>query len=754
MKCLFLSFYLLITISFYAQVPIGQWQEHLSYNTGLGVTAINNTLYCATAEALIVVDQTENLTTKLSKVNGLAETGISMLAQNPFTKTLIIGYTNSNIDLIKDKKIINYNDIKRKNIVGDKRVYAAYSINDLTYLCTGFGIVVLNEIRNETADTYFIGNNGTNVAVKSLTAMNGQFIAATSEGIKSAPTNSNTLTNYATWVNWNNIYNVQQVLNFNNQLLAVKTDSIFKWNGVTWNYFYHSTNNIVNVTINEMQLLVSLNNNQAQGAVTILNNAGIVQATLRNGTLPEIPKQAIFSNGAFWVADFYKGLFRVENNSFSTFTPNAPQSAIYGEMAFVNDNLIATAGSVNDSWIYQFNANGAMQFQERNWNPIWKFNTPALDTMLDFVTVAGNNTQLYLGSYGSGLLQLNNNGNASVVYKQGKLQPAFGDPLSYRVAGLALDQDQNLWISNYGAAQPLVVKQTNGTFNAFSPTFTVTENAFAQIVIDNDNQKWIQLPKGNGLACYNHGTNISNFSDDKWAYYRTDKGLPSNEVFCIAKDKDGVIWVGTNRGIGLIQCTGEVFAAGGCPAILPIVQNDQFAGYLFQNEVVQCIAVDGANRKWIGTRNGVWLISSGGQKIIYRFSEDNSPLLNNDVRKIAIDPKTGEVFFATLKGLCSFRSTATEAVTNEDKILVFPNPVRLGFTGLIGMKNLPENAIVKITDLNGRLVHQTKALGGQAVWNGINYQGKKVNSGVYLVLATNEETNEKRTGKIFIIDQK
>jgi ligand-binding sensor domain-containing protein len=223
---------------------------------------------------------------------------------------------------------------------------------------------------------------------------------------------------------------------------------------------------------------------------------------------------------------------------------------------------------------------------------------------------------------------------------------------------------------------------------------------------------------------------------------------------CLLKDRDGFIWVGTDKGIGIIQCVGDVFSAQSCDAVLPIVQLDRFAGLLFKDEIVQCMAVDGANRKWIGTKNGLWLISPNGDKIIYRFTEENSPLLNNDVKRIAVDPASGEVFISTLSGICSFRSTATEGGATNNKVLVFPNPVPPGYNGTIAIRGLVDNAIVKITELNGKLVFQTRALGGQAIWDGRNYNGQKIASGVYLVIIRDDSGNEKLATKIVITSGK
>lgn len=109
------------------------------------------------------------------------------------------------------------------------------------------------------------------------------------------------------------------------------------------------------------------------------------------------------------------------------------------------------------------------------------------------------------------------------------------------------------------------------------------------------------------------------------------------------------------------------------------------------------------------------------------------------------------MYFATANGLCSFRSTATEASITKNEVLVFPNPVPPGYNGTIAIRGLPENSIVKITELNGRLVHQTRSLGGQAVWNGKNYRGQTISTGVYLVLVSNESRQDKLVSKIVFI---
>ncbi len=193
----------------------------------------------------------------------------------------------------------------------------------------------------------------------------------------------------------------------------------------------------------------------------------------------------------------------------------------------------------------------------------------------------------------------------------------------------------------------------------------------------------------------------------------------------LAKDKSGFIWIGTAGASAWCnapgRCSGQVAVRLYGPSCNSIIS----AGYLFSGQTVQAIAVDGADRKWIATHNGVWLISPDAQKIIYHFTADSTPLLSNDVRSIAIDPRTGEVFFATTGGLCSFRSTATEGGDHNENVLVFPNPFRPAIRGPSQSGDWWDGAIIKITGMDGRLIYQTNALGGTGNLGRERLQGPK-----------------------------
>jgi ligand-binding sensor domain-containing protein len=754
----FLCFLLYSTHLLNAQLPpIGQWREHLPYNQAMQVTPSKTGVFCATPWSLFNLDLADNSIERYSKINGLHETGIQTIQWDEISQKLIIAYTNANIDVLEGTHIYNIDAVKQKNITGDKTIYAVFCLNGLAYCSSGLGIIVLDEKKYEVADTYVIGANGAQIKVSGLTADAGWLYAATEEGLKKAPRTGVNLADYRNWQLENGINGpCNNVLNVDNKIIVQKNDSLFLRNGNTWNFLYTDGWRITNINSSENYLLVS----QQKGAaarVLAMNNDGNIAKMILQSSLLLAPRQAISLQSTVWIADSIAGLLAYSNNAMQRYQPNSPYSIASGEMTVKDGSLWVAAGSVTNNWINSFSKNGLFRFNENEWTNFNKANIPAFDSLYDIVTAAVDpkDNTVWGGSFGGGLFHLMNDKSVQIYKQNSPLAASFFNASNYFIAGLAFDNEGNLWIADYGAAQNIAVKKADGSWAKFFPPFVLSNNAVAQIIADDFNQLWIISP-GNGLICFNRGQSIDNTGDDKWKLYTTGRGsgnLPANNVLCIAKDKNNFIWAGTSKGVGVIQCPQQVFTAQGCDAVLPVVQQDNFAGYLFGDETVQTIAVDGADRKWVGTRNGVWLVNPEGNKIIYRFTTDNSFLLNNDVKKITIDGKTGEVFFSTAKGFCSFRAEATQADADNSNVLVFPNPVPPGYNGTIAIRGLVDNAIVKITELDGRLVYQTRSLGGQATWDGKNYKGGRIATGVYLVLVSDDSRTQKLVTKIVFIDR-
>ena len=225
-------------------------------------------------------------------------------------------------------------------------------------------------------------------------------------------------------------------------------------------------------------------------------------------------------------------------------------------------------------------------------------------------------------------------------------------------------------------------------------------------------------------------------------------------VHCLAEDRNGNIWIGTTSGplylsMSDIQNGNNIFTQHKVPRN----DNTNYADYLLDNSNIRCIAVDGANQKWFGTDNGVYLVSDDCNKQIYHFNTENSPLISNIVYNIAINNNTGKVYFATDKGLCSFNNEiiSPNIEMTKDNVYAYPNPVKSNYTGRINIVGLSFNADVKIVSTNGTLIKEGRSTGGSYSWDGCDQNGKKVASGIYMVETATESGEKGVVCKIAII---
>ena len=324
-----------------------------------------------------------------------------------------------------------------------------------------------------------------------------------------------------------------------------------------------------------------------------------------------------------------------------------------------------------------------------------------------------------------------------------------------RVSDLYFDDSQNLWAINSLAQNPLVVKTKTGEWYSFRLNgIDGTSTYFKDLVVDDYGQKW-GIIKNAGLFVYDDKGTIENTNDDETQLINKNIGsgnLPSLEVYSLAVDLEGEIWVGTDKGIAVFYSPGLVFSGENYDAQQILIQQGEYGQYLLDTETINCIEVDGANRKWVGTNgSGIYLLSKDGTEEIHHFTTENSPLFSDNIIDIAINEISGEVFIGTEKGIISYRSDATKGYDTHKNVLVFPNPVKENYNGKIAIRGLVNNANVKITDINGNLVFESFANGGQAIWDGKNQSGNRASTGVYLVFSSNIDGEETMVSKILFI---
>jgi ligand-binding sensor domain-containing protein len=740
-RSLFFIGYWLLTLQLIAQAPpIGSWRVHHSYAGTIQVVK-GDKIYTATPEAIFSTNKTGQFE-YYNKLTGLSDASIATIQWDSETEQLVVAYTNNNIDVIKGGLVKNIYDLVRTSRI--QKINSIYCEKGMAYVNTNIGVVVIDLFKYEIKESWILGSSGNILEVFSLTKGSGNWYAATQNGIYTTPITNTNIADAKSWTVFYNAANslpVKKISSTPTGLIIEKNDSLLLIQpAATTILFYKASEQIKAWQFTEQKITIATTDKQTSKArvhqFTIGNATGLIfeqPDTFIN------PNDCIFSNGIIWLSDSVTGLIQLDlsSNSFVKMIPGGPGGQITTALLASSTGLL-TASNTKKGWAIL--ENGKWQAQK------------GLDSVTGVQSIAINHldNSIWLTTSELGVAKWQNNKVQLFNPRNSSLMGTTNN--SCFTSGVVPDSKGNSWVSNTGTTKSIHVYQPDGKWTGFTNPFGMTD--VGTLEIDDIGQIWGTTKNANGLLVYNPGSSLTSSTDDRWKQYKAGTGignLPSNQVNCAAKDKNGFIWVGTDRGIGIIQCVENIFTAAGCDALLPVVQQDRFAGLLFKDENVQTIAVDGADRKWVGTKNGVWLISATGEKVIYRFSTNNSPLPGNDISKISIDPLTGEVFIATNNGLCSFRSTATEAVTTQQKVLVFPNPVPPGYSGSIAIRGLTNNALVKITNLYGALVYQTRSLGGQAIWDGKNTNGTKVASGVYLIICRDDSGAEKIATKITIV---
>lgn len=768
----FLAILICFSVPLFPQgIAIGEWRDHLPYNSCTSITEGDGMVYCATNYSVFSYDKNDNSLQRITKINYLSDIGVSRVAYHNALHMLIVTYTNGNIDLLEDQNTLtNISDIKRKPIPGDKCIYNILLIDNYAYLACGFGIVVLDLDKKEIKDTYYIGPGGSQIAVSDLTTNDTLIWAATESGIYYADLSCPYLSNYTYWTKDNSMlqpnlkYNCIQY--YNNALYTNSSDggldgdTLYQYKNGSWNYF-DTTSFInrygINVCYNKLVIV-------EEAYLRIYSPTDTIKIGPYTSSINSSPRDAVIDeNNVNWVADQYLGIVKNWDIwNVSLIQPNGPNTANVYDISVQGNNLWVAPGGVTGQWGNIWRRAEVYSFTNEEWNTYNSSNVDSFDVdsiYHDVVCVAVNPANpaiTYAGTWRTGLMEFTNQ-TFTQLYKEGNSSLVRSSDGAVRIGGIAFDSDNNMWVTNSGVDKILHVRMANGTWKAFDFSGYVTESMpESDVAIDQQNQKWIIIPRNNGLIVFNDNNTITNTSDDKIKKLSNNVGyggLPSNNVYSIAVDLDGEVWVGTDAGIAVFYNPENIFTNNNFDAQQILVDQGGFIQPLLGSETVTAIAVDGANRKWIGTeRAGVFLMSADGTEEVEHFTEENSPLFSNTITSIAINQITGEVFFGTDKGLISYKGTATEGVDKDTSVVVYPNPVYENYNGYIAIRGLAENSDVKITDISGTLIYKTIAEGGQAVWNGKNFDGEKAHTGVYLVFCSNDDGSQTVVAKIMIIN--
>lgn len=711
------------------QIPLGAWRYHLSYNSIRSVDVGGSLVYAAPQNGVMIYNRDDQQVETLTKLNGLSATGVVIVRYDITTRQLLVAYENGTFDVIKERVIQNVDPSANTVITGSRKINGITIENGIAYISTDFGVLLFDLNTSKIKETWRdLGPAGSTLAIYQSAFTSDSVFLGTEKGIMVGKRTDNLL-DFNKWKRYDtgelNVP-VKHLAFFDNAITAAVDDKgLFVYGDGTW-------------TLSTILIGATFRSLRASASALIVSEVSNLWSIDAEENVTPIENELINSvsdavgdgSGKIWIGDSRNGLVSDWTGSFISVLPDGPSSDSIFNLVYHDDKIHAFQGGFDQSGA-PFNNEGEVDiFQGGSWNAR---TLPARDLTSIAFSSAGIE---YVASYGHGVIQ-NENGSVTIWDESNSTLPNTNPPeRSVPVVDVANSGD-GLWVATYGSGQPLH-RFSEGSWQAYS--FPVSQSNYPEkVLVDSYQDVWLILSAMAGGGIFVYDPDVAEY---RYLNNQPGKGfLPSAIVYDIEEDRDGYMWVGTSQGVAYFYNYKN-------DAVRPIFESR----YLLASEKVKAIAVDGGNRKWMGTERGAWLFNPTGEELVAHFTSENSPLPSDDVTSIEVNDRTGEVFFGTARGVCSYRSNSTESDFSFADVKIFPNPVYREFSGEVGISGLATDAIVKITDVSGKLVWQTQANGGTASWNVTDAFGRRVNTGIFLVYAVTQDGTESIVGKIAVIN--
>ncbi|MCL2416688.1 MAG: hypothetical protein FWD02_01970 [Bacteroidales bacterium] len=757
---------------------VGRWQDHYSYNNVLSIVVLRNEISGVTENGLFFFNPRENSIRRKTTVQGLSGVGITASAYDPSTRIQIVGYEDGNIDLVlQNGRVVNIPDLQRWQTPGSKRINKIVIENSQrVFLCTDFGIVVVNLNRREISETYFIGENNSHLQVRDIAFSNDSIFAATENGLKRAYRRSRRLSNFREWeqvlVNSQIERPIESVSTWNDNLIVHQRstrndqayDTIWRRDSENeWHILDTISTSKIKVSNNRLfQLRRKPDVDYLREIREFNSDFQILRRFGSNSQEPDLWGLVDFEvdvENNLWLSTGFNGLTRLTPNWMfvGDILPRGPASNNVYSLTHSLTTLYSANGNVNaGDWSPGWRTFAVDFFRNGNWELLESRHLPG-GWVADAVAVAENpsNPNVFVvASWHAGVVQRNADRSVTIFDSTNSTLKPFWDGWQYitRIGDVNFDRRNQLWATMTRGEHHLHRRAVSGEWTAFDLGHLIPANPTSdakEFIVDYHNQLWIRTRWG-GLVFFREYNNSAGFQALR-ANLTRGNDQQITVINTLVEDRRGYVWLGTDRGILVNYTSRQLFNN---PVGLESTVEFRTVNYagrpLLENENVTAIAVDGADRKWFGTSSsGVFLMSADGREMLRHYTAQNSPLNSNTITALAINPRTGTVYIGTDRGLMSYGGDATVGNRTEQNIVVIPNPVRADFTGEISIQGLVENAHVRITDVSGVLVFETTARGGMATWNGKTRNGQRVRPGVYLVFATNDDGSVGSVGRIF-----
>ncbi|MCH5328441.1 MAG: hypothetical protein J1E02_05430 [Coprobacter sp.] len=757
---------------------MGEWKIFSSFYTPSKIIETPELIYFISDGFLYSYDKEYDEYKEYNKINLLNDNNVIDIEYDKTNDVLVIAYENSNIDLLINDRIYNIPYIKNTVLNTSKTINDINFHQDDILLSTDYGITILNAKKKEIKETYNFG-----FPIASACIYNNIIYAAGEDNIYTGDLNNNLL-DFSNWKPYsskdpktNENLKIKRFLSNEYGVLMLGTDYQLRKIDANGNLIYIGLW-FTNIKKNLNGDFVFFTKDMCGFANEDFSVKELFYYNNYEFLNKEIKDIITHNNHICFLT--HEGIYiyqKKEDNELSLLknidcTHHLALKIPY-YLYFNNNKLYVNSPGQNEYNRTEQFMNGNISIYENNrWTTLYSYTMPKLFyqpkydfcSLYNIVADPDDPDIIYVGTWLDGLYRIKNNefdahfGNENVPYISNVSNWAS------KIAALTFDKNKNLWMTHYSSNTGLLIMKRDGSWVNYNyPDLKSCMQLNKMIIPQKSKTKWILSTykyENCFIFAFNDNGTIDNLSDDVTRKFTSftdqdDKHIEIAQFFCIAEDKKGHIWVGTNQGPLVFTQPDNFNNANFKCTRIKIPRNDgtNDADLLLSDESVLSIAIDGGNRKWIGTKeSGVYLISEDGTRTLHHFTTQNSPLPSNTILNIAINPETGEVYFGTENGLAAFRWDSGEAKEDYSDIYAFPNPVRPDFEGWITITGLKENSLVKITDVAGNQIYQDYSHGGQMLWDGRNRNGDRVKTGIYLVFVSNKEDKSRVVTKIMVVN--
>ena len=760
-----------------------QWRSHAAFTQVNEVVVMGEKAYGLSANSLFSVNKTDRDIQYYTKLEGLSGSKIDHIAYNEQLNSMLITYQNGLIDIMDANGTVhNISDLFLKQMSVSKQVNDVCMYRNKAILAMSFGVLVVDMKKYEISDTYYIGENSSEINISHIAIAQNNIYAATDKSLYSANLTDN-LSDYSFWqkmtlpVGNKQVYRMRTYRDTiymlqDKKLYSLQND---KWVGIK------SPVQLRDICVTNNHFLALPEGKD--GIYQILDDSSITEHSTYGYNL------AVAEDGnAFWLGTRDNGLVRLQVSTNIEYPydiqenyPDGPVSNFAYRLRFFGNKLYMLAGG---RWANEYKRPGdIMIYENGTWKNIKndfllkKTNNHKLYDMMNVAQDPNDPTHYFVTTYGTGLLEMRDTNVVNVFLPEnsGLFSAAPTSPQLYtRTDGAMYDDMGNLWLLNAGGGDGNVhVISPDGvwhSFDLYANRTRVVLHTPGEILVDNRNSQWKWIPVlryNTGLILLQDNGTPTNPNDDHVTYHKdwvdqNTRSITPENIYAIAQDQSSTLWVGTSSGIFAIPASVDFTHSNQCKrVVIPRNDGSQLGDYLLDNEQVNAIAIDGANRLWVGTASsGIYLLNQVGAiddgdytvETIAHFTTDNSILPTNEIMSIAIQESTGEVFIGTSGGLVSYMSDATQPEESFDNLYVYPNPVHPNYQGYITFKGMMDDTEVRVVDASGNLVKTIQSTGGSAVWDATNASGQRVSSGVYTALCNTKSGKGHGTVKVLIMN--